>query len=70
MNNPEFVQKLEGLAGERKIVACPRFCDGGFRGMDACNTCETAGSGFYLDGRFYPNTEHGWRNAYTAFSNK
>lgn len=61
-----LIEELEFIAGPRKIVACPRHCDGGFRGCDACNTCGMTGGGFYLDRKFYSNTEEGWKAALVA----
>lgn len=64
--NGSLVAALEALAGVRRIVACPWFCDAGWRGCDACNRCGRTGTGFYLGGTFYPNTERGWRDALAA----
>lgn len=61
-----LIEELEFIAGPRKIIGCPRHCDGGMRGCDACNHCGTTGSGFYLDRKFYPNTEEGWKAALVA----
>lgn len=59
----ELIEKLESKVGPRKIVSCPKYCDDGMRGCDACNYCGTTGSGFYLAGKFFANTEEGWTAA-------
>jgi hypothetical protein len=51
-----------------RIVPCPRSCHGGRRGMDNCNTCGCTGSGIRYGGKFYPNTEEGFRDAFKVYS--
>jgi len=46
------------------VILCPS-CDfaSGRRGMDRCRACDGTGSGFFVRGRFYPNTEAGFKAA-------
>lgn len=59
----QLIKDVELVVGVRKIMPCPWHCDGGWRGMDACNRCGTTGTVFRLFGRVYPNTERGWQAA-------
>ncbi len=55
---------------EARIVAvrCAKWCDGGYRGMDACNTCEMTGSQLLVKPTLerFPNTKEG-HDAAVAF---
>lgn len=66
MTDAPLIAELESIAGTIKVIPCPWYCDGGFRGCDACNRCGKTGSGFRYAGKFYPNTEEGWRSALTV----
>ena len=46
-----------------KTVHCPKFCCQGFIGMDRCNICDETGSGFLVEGKFFPNTKEGAEKA-------
>ena len=54
-----------------KPVQC-RHCDFGFgmRGMDRCGRCNGTGSGFWVKGKFYPNTKFGYLEAEAAYNSK
>lgn len=58
-----LIAQVEAIVGPRKIISCPWHCDDGYRGCDACNRCHKTGSGFRVAGKFYPNSEEGWRSA-------
>lgn len=50
---------------EPKPIACVH-CDfsSGQRGMDTCGKCDGTGSLLAYHGRYYPNTEKGWKKAF------
>lgn len=52
-----------------KPVRCGKWCDGGYRGMDACNTCDMTGSQLMIPGgKRFPNTEEGYHSAVLALT--
>lgn len=68
-HSPTLINILESALGhEVKIISCPKHCDWGYRGVDACNTCGTTGTGFRVKGKFYPNTEEGFEQALDALA--
>jgi len=61
-----LVKELEAIVGPVRVLGCPRYCDDGWRGCDACNTCGKTGSVIRVRGKIYPNSEEGWRDALAA----
>lgn len=61
-----LIEKVEAIVGPVMALGCPRYCDDGYRGCDACNTCGKTGSVIRIAGKMYPNSEEGWEAALTA----